>query len=453
MPDDRKLNKVAMATLLVYFIDTALDGTGRLVDFGYVSLRMILFAVACIATLYPLIKKFRRTMLNPCVLAAVIFGAVALIYAFIGLKRGYGFDNVREDFTSVMALALLPGTIATIDSREKLNKVLNVLFICALILATVFSLLYMVAPFAPEATEKLNEFLTRKIGNCAVTKTRVYYRTGIFMITGILIGLNKLKEAEGRNVLRLYLAEGLLVFGILLPVARSFWLGLAVALFIVLLLRPRDIVFYLRSGTAALIVALALVGLASLCWGEFVLLPEVIGRTVETAVTEKVDYSSLAETETGVPLDEQNVDMGDVIEEYGSDGLRNVMVSRLKYNIKKYFWTGAGLGKGIAGEGSGGKNEHMYLDFLMKLGIFGFLTFLAAYFTPVFIGLKRMLSELRTANSELAPVTCHLSPVTLYLLAGYLGIAAASYFNPYLTNPMGIMILSILAAAVSLGDG
>lgn len=458
--ENKLINKIAFAALLLYFIETTIDGTGRIVDFGFVSIQMLLFAFAFVATLPVVIKDFRRIVSNPCVVAVLVFAMFIIFSAVFGFARGNRLNNIRVDITSVLGLALLPGVLATINNSNRLIKAADTLFWAASAFSFVVLVLYCFYPcIGKEKMDVLNAAYSAGLSGDGVDRISAYFRVNALMIFFSVYGVFKLKDEYSLKWL-LYLAEASLIMLILLSMERSSCLGLLVALLVVLAVKPKDIGHYLKSGLITLGIICIFFVIASLTRGEPALFPHMFGRFSRTEIGNSFDYDAFLADEHNknkiiVPVDftdpevtvtRKELDNGKSI---GADNFRKILVQRHEYFIKKHFCLGSGLGFDMNFP-DGGKSEYMYLDFLMKLGIFGFLSFMAAYFTPVVMCFKRFHCELRTPDSELLTNACYLAPETLSLLAGYLGIATASYFEPYLTNPMGIMILCLLAASISI---
>lgn len=451
---ENKAYRFAELAILLYFIETTVDGTGRIIDFGFISIQMILFSLAFVASLYPLIKNFKAVMTNPCVIAILVFGLFAVISTCIGFKNGNQFKNIRADVTSVLGLALLPGMLATINRKEKLNRLINAVFVCISLVSVVMTLLYCFSSaIDEEAIKTANTFLGQKVSNISISGSHIYFRTHIFMIPGVLIGIVKAKEAKGNVRVGYSLLAGIMTFALIQSFERSTWLGFAIALAIMLILNPHDIGFYIKTGLCAVVAIATVICIASATRGELALIPDVLGRISGTEIGNSYSYDDYIEiimeaderdtvssNSTGEGIapalaedfsdPEVPASKKQIMPIIGSDNWRKILIQRHEYFIKKYLWTGAGYGFDM-NLTEGGKTEYMYLDFLMKMGIFGFLSFLAAFFIPCFWGRKE-------------------SYMTKGLISGYLGMAVASYFEPYLTNPMGIMVLCLLASSVTI---
>lgn len=440
---ENKAYRFAELAILLYFIETTVDGTGRIIDFGFISIQMILFSLAFVASLYPLIKNFKAVMTNPCVIAALLFGIVIVLSAFIGYRRGCSTANIRADITSVMGLALLPGTIATFIDSKMLEKDVNILFWVAAGFSAVVVVLFCLFPIiGKETVESINNLYRSGNASDGVLGHYAYFRVSALMIPMSAVGVLKLKNADNRQKPLLYFAEAAMIMLILLSIERSEFLGLAVALLIVLAVRPKDIGHYLKAGIITLAIIVAFIGLASLTRGEVALLPSIFGKMTSTEVGNSFDYAEFSSRDENSELEivEENFTDPEVVSSraklisiIGSDNLRKIMIQRHEYFIKNNLLFGTGLGFDM-NFSDGGKSEYMYLDFIMKLGIIGFVFFVLAYFMPVI---------------QCSQIAEHC-PLTTYLMAGYIGIAVVSYFEPYLTNPMGIMVLCLLASSVTI---
>ena len=459
MSDDRqnKYNRLAVISILLFIIETTIDGTGRLIDFGFVSIQMILFALACLLTLNPLLCNFKETMLNPNVIATVIFGIAVIVWTYVGFARGNESRYIRADVTSVMTFLLLPGFIATINDKRKLNTALKVFFIAASSAAVIEVLLYCMTPFLSETAIKgINTVLRRMAAS--IGSTRVEWRIASLYSVAMILGFYYMKNAGNKEKSLIYAAEACMLLSLIISLTRSKWLGFAGGCVILAVLEKKEFKRLIINGAVTLLFFGIIVGIASLCYGRIMVVPEMFGRVSKTITGTEESGKTANPNEIEYKYDGNDSEYEDlyaddlpegvidnkqaIMDALGSDNLRKIIVSRHYRLIKEYFFTGMGLGAKM-GKQWEGKSEYMYLDFLQKMGVFGFASFIAAFFLPVILFFKNLYRQ---------PGYDRDGP-TAYIISGYLSLAVVSIFNPYLTNPMGIIILLMCASAVTIDGG
>ena len=141
----------------------------------------------------------------------------------------------------------------------------------------------------------------------------------------------------------------------------------------------------------------------------------------------------------------------DIVEKANTDAvnMRKDSLAALNKNIAEHPVLGSGLGTNLDGVREDGKTEYMYQDIVMKMGLIGLVLFIVAYFIPSAIHIFR---RLKLFNQELD--WNHSMVLTSFLVSGYIGVAVTSSFNPFLTTPMGILMLIItnLSALNNTGD-
>ena len=394
-----KYGRLAMFAIILFYIETTIDGTGRLIDYGFISIQMVLFAFACVATLNPLFKDFKNAMLNPNVIVAIVFAIAVIICAYIGIKKGNEGTYIRTDITSVMTLALLPGFLATVNDSDKLKKIIKVFFVaisCAAVIQVIF---FLLCAFIDDDTIKSINIILEKTG-AAISSGRQDWRIAGLYIPGMIIGIYFLRDAKDYRRVFIYIFEACMLFGLIISLTRSKWLGLAAACLLLLLLRPKDIKKYLLNGIVTLAVFLLIVAISSFCYGELMVIPELTGRvsdTVEGVETSGKHDDQELTNELNKILEESDdedlsaEDLPDgvidnksyIMHALGSDALRKIIISRHIKGIKENFIIGEGLGMKL-GKQWEGKSEYMYLDFLQKMGIIGFITFILAFLCRYF---------------------------------------------------------------------
>ena len=115
----RVLDILALAAMALYGMECSVGSSGRWLQIGPISIRMILFALAFVLSL-PRLWQMRREVFRGKYLALLIVYALWLgICFFLGVKGGNRVSFAVADLTSLMGLALLPGFVATIATPKR----------------------------------------------------------------------------------------------------------------------------------------------------------------------------------------------------------------------------------------------------------------------------------------------------------------------------------------------
>lgn len=441
-------DRLSMIGLCLFAGECVLGASGRWLSFGPLSIRMILCMVCFFLTLPNVLRNFRRLLQNRFVQFALLFGLYLVVAAIIGWRRGNSLGFIKADITGVLALILLPGFLVTIHSRERLTRLVDIIFYCSFALGIVtVGIHYCGAFLSAQAMNSLSDWLNaHSMGGLAYLSTgmhRIYIRSQIFLQVGIFIGLYKIWNCTGRKRWLTLAAVALITFACLLTYTRGFWLGFALAAILLLILTPTYWKRYLIS--AALIGAL-LVGLFTVSWGVYgkpAAALELAGRfnpsLVSGALIPLDPTAPSSPSDATEPTDPANPDANLEALELRQETLREQ--NRL---IAQAPILGNGLGTNLDGIREDGKTEYMYHDMLMKTGIVGFLLFLLVFFLPAGLLIKRHIKGMKDRT---VLVWNSLAMHNVILAIAFVSVAITSYTNPFLTNPMGILLVMLLSAA------
>lgn len=489
-------DKLALGALSVFTLECVLGSSGRWLSFGSISIRMVLFAVCFLLTLPNVCRKYKELLKTPHIIVTVLLGAILVLAAIIGWRRGNSLSFIKADITGYMAFALLPGFLATIHNRERVTRISNLIFYGALALAAFSVFLHFYCALAESKhIIKINNWVNKHaMGGMATMTTgvqRIYFRSHMFLQVGLLLGLQKIWLHKGKIRWLLLGAEAILAFACLMTYTRGFWLGFALSALFLLILYPKQWKRYLTTMgcTAALLVVLLLFSWLSFgkptaaieivnrfnpnLIGGAVFLPDnsdttsttapaptakpneteaetEAGTEVITAPTETEAVTGPTETEAVTEPPETPTTREDKIKAQVEKSNMNSLKVRqdslrlLGKRIGDKPLFGNGLGANLDEIRDDGKVEYMYFDVLMKIGFVGFVLFCAAFFLPAFGLLKHRIREMiRRKEIHWGSLEMH----NLILLTAFLGVAITSYLNPFLLNPMGILLVMLLSAA------
>ncbi len=458
-----RMSRTAMA---LFVAEAVFGGSGRWVSFGPVSIRMLLFTATFVLS-FPLVVIHRKELLrNQYLIAAGIFGAMLIVSAAVGMRNESSRAFLWADITSFLTLALFPGFLVTVGEEPQRSRTVDILFYSAAFTGAVAFVLHILTVLVPDTTrDAINIWINaRSLGGFATLETglqRVYLKSEMFLHAGIIIGICKIRDAFGWKKRLLYFLNGLMGAALLLSFTRGLWLALAVGAVVYLILEPGCWKKFLAAGGICLAVMCLLLMGSSLLLGSNAIAAEVLNRfdisllvvtsDVAAPAEETIQPQEISGTLSEDPQPEAGFDMTFDPERKMSaeDANRNAVEIRslslqgLNTLIAQHPFLGSGLGKNLDGIRNDGKCEYMYQDILMKMGILGFAAFLAAFFLPPADYLFRAYpaSKKRALSETAVRKRWRASALT----AGYLGIAAASYTNPYLSNPAGITMLMLVA--------
>lgn len=435
-----KLNRISEILILIYLAECTLGSSGRWLEIGPISIRMVLFAACFLTTLPAVLMNIKALSRNYQILFTVIFGVYYCICALIGILNDNSFAFITADMTSMMGLALLPGFITVMGNRQSIEKAVNVIFYSAVALAAITVLLHFVLAFVSDYTiTEINIAINDKaLGGLATLATkiqRIYFKSQIFLQVAIIFGVWKIANRSVKECLGLLFCEGLLFTACILSYTRGFWLGLFVSLLIVLVSYPKQIKQYLKIAAAILIVFFVFAGISAICYRAPYILYEIANRFDPDlfVVSGSMDAPILGDS----IVDQNNL---------AAVTMRQQTLIGLKEKIVQKPLFGHGLGANLDAIRSDGKTEYMYHDILMKTGIVGLLLVILTFYGVIASHIKSSI-----ADWKINKIKCDFDSHIVrdrFLIAAYIGIAITSIFNPFLFSPMGIAVLSLVCAAI-----
>ncbi len=435
-------DKVSMVALSLFALECVLGSSGRWLSFGSISIRMVLFILCFAVTLPNVISQIRKLFSSPNVILALGLCLYLVVATVIGWKNGNSLQFIKADITSYLTLALLPGFLATVSTNKRLSWLLDMVYYGALALGVITVAIHFYLAFADHngingINDWLNDHAMGGLANLGHGVLRVYMRSQIFLQVGLLLGIRKIWTAGGCRRWLYFLAEGLLAYGCLMTYTRGFWMGFAISAVLLLILEPIHWKKYLSTVGVTLLVIIGLFLLSWLSYGRPVAAQEFVARFNPDLI------AGIAP-----PVEEPPVDLP--TEPDSSDANEAAVVIRQKSLARLYELIGEkpilgnGLGTNLDGIRTDGKVEYMYHDTFMKLGLVGFALFCGVFFLPVIALGKGHITRLKAGKDVPIDSPCMEKSM---LLAAFLGVAITSYVNPFLINPMGILLVLLMTVA------
>ncbi len=440
------IDRLAFLFLCLYTAECAVGCSGRWLSFGPLSIRMILFGCCLLLTLPRVIFQVKDLIRLPYFWILSAFALVLAVSAFIGLRNGNNPGFLFADITSLLSFALLPGILVTVNSRARLALVMKVLFYSTALLALAAVILHFaMALLSTKEIVALNDWINRMaLGGLAKMPTgvqRIYLRSQIFLQVCLLFGIWMLKSLPSKKEkILVWAGEIIMLFAFVLTYTRGFWLALA---FTAILFFALFFPYWKHCLKCAGILALSLVVLLGASWAAY--------RTPSAAVAvlERFDPSLIVIMPSRPTEEPEEPEDGDAFAQAAT--LRSETLAQQMRYIGEHPILGSGLGKNLDGLRTDGKTEYMYQDMWMKTGIIGLGLFLFSCFWPSGSLICRYWKTPKEERKRLLDWKSAFTQAVIWNLA-VLGVAITSYFNPFLTTPMGILVVLFAAAAVNLSQ-
>jgi O-antigen ligase len=418
------------AGVLFVFAELVAGSLGHLFVFPRgVSIRMVFFAIALVATALRLFRSeedrlfVRKNVLRP----EVLFLGVAVVYGFFRGLLSQPFGHVVGDANAYAFFLLLPTFLLAfkdISTRERVIPVLLGATSATAVLTLV--LLFLFTQNTPEPILRMLYKWVRDFGLGEITRApggfyRVFFQAHIWNFILYLWSAALLVRAPKQRWL--WIPAMLSAAVVFVSFSRTFWLSAALAMAIGIL-----VVVSLRT-TRPLFFRYVL----------FAFLVSALGIALPFALTRSV--SSAAVARAGAIGGEAAID--------SRFNLLPVMMGA----IGEHPLLGSGFGKSLTyvtkdprllayfpdGNYTTTAFEWGWLDFWIKMGIAGFLAF--AVFVLVIV--KKMWQMLAAAETSWLALAFFLS-IT--------GVALAHTFSPWLNHPLGIGLLLFLSGWSAVPD-
>lgn len=419
---------VTLILLTLLVAEAAFGSSGRWLVIGPLSIRTVLLG-ACLVAGLPLVWRERRHVWG----AGIVWVTALFLLTLAGSASwAYHVGNaptfIVNDLTTFSALLLVPTVVALRLSADEVGRLLTVLFASATALATATLAIHVLIPWGIlDAAATANWLAHRSLGGLADVGGelyRIYFRSQIMFIPALFIGLYRAACAPRHRMIWLA-GSSVLATGLVVSLSRSLWIGFVVAFVVAVVWCSRDIVAILRAAALVAVGAAVLMCFSTAVYG---------GPDLANAAVDRLDSSKIV-----VGPGPEEVPVSDL-----GDGDAKAVQSRgdtlglTRDQVRERPLTGWGIGHNLDSIRADGRTEYMYWDMLMKLGLIGMVPFLLTFaWIPVaMLGRGRLFGYASDARM---------------LAAGLIGVAVASYFNPFLNSTLGISVLLLLVAATSAG--
>lgn len=471
---------------LVLYFECAIGSSGRWLDFGYISLRMILFTGAFIFSLPMVLKSLKLLFQDRIILTNMVF----FLYVVFNSVLGFIYQNnpgfVRSDLTGFLFIVVLPGLVCNFNTRVKIEMIIKTIVIGSTVLAVITLFLHYLSPLLN--VDEIDNYLTSyDIGFMGILGQdiyRIFFRSSIFNSASIFF-LFYLFCFEQDKKKRLLYTAGIVLnsYAVLLCYTRAIWIGVFISLIVFLIMAKSHFKQMLKAFIQVVVGFSLLLSTSYAIYGNFGVVTQGIGRIYNSAniipdakvtgsenqdiakiSSEDIDQSSVqpkSEPSVSRPVEKNDVNDNNQVEKAdetlttdeqatdndktsanGMSGSENAQykadimrVESIKYSFELFAQKpifGQGLGKNLDDLRKDGKTEFTYLDLLMKLGVVG----MVIYVIP-FVLLNVQYFKCRKQSTRQGKLLADTSMAALSL------VLIVSIFNPYVTNPLGLSIYCI----------
>lgn len=431
------MNKFEKILLTVFFIELFVGGGGRLIDFGFVSIRQALFLLLILVYLVRIIKDkaiFNKDVNTFLRFNPVTIGVYALIGWFvvsciIGLVNGHPLGAIVTDFFRVSFFAVyFPLAYYISKERFSLARIITLLKYSALTVAifTITISLLGKTIFASNFGEFYN-FMNWIMNDDLFFRpsNSVFYKSHFFVLIGLILSLNDLLNKKYSKLDLI-----LVIFGgisIIWSETRGFLLAFMLSILMIIVFDVRVIIDPIKGLVN---------NLQKLAQSKQFLKKFAISLVVMVSVPFLYEHMTLERFET-TSSDQAQSDYRNEheVDEEVNDVSVNSRIEFIRASKDilmqpKNLIVGTGYGTEIAGRITG--IEMSFLDILVEQGmiglaIWGFL-FLMVYY-----------------NYHIAYNKGHkLTNLDISLMAAFMGILLLTNINPFINNPIGISFFLVL---------
>ena len=440
MGEDYLMNKFEKIWLTAFFIELFAGGGGRLIDFGFISIRQILFIGLLLIYLVRVVKekavfdKRRNTFLQVTPVAIGIYLILGwfIISSLIGLVHHHPLEAVASDFLRVIFFVVyFPLVYFLSKNRFPIENVITILKKCALVVAvfTIIVTLLGKTVFVNNFDEFYN-FMNKIMHDDLFFRPSngVFYKSHFFVLVALVLSLNGVLNKKFTKIDIAMIILG--TVSIIWSETRGFLLALILSLLLIILFDLKVIVDPIKGFAHKMQIIVK----SQQFLKKFAILLLII-----IAVPNIYNYMTIARFQT-VKVEEptstsnnQKVVKQEVNDESVNARMKFIVASKDILVHPENLIIGSGYGTTIAGRITG--IEMSFLDILVEQGLIG----LATWFFLFLLVYINYYSAYKKGEK--------FSSLDISLLSVFMGILLLTNINPFINNPIGISFLIILLIA------
>ena len=421
----------------IFILDNALLGGGKLLAYRGFSLRNLIALVLFVVQIPIVIKNRDLLRSNIFICWLITFLIVFTVGAIRGLLSGNSVQLIAYDVRMYAYITLLPIFMLVVNNKSRISIIFKSIFIISTLLSCFSLILQIIFVYFPEFASHIYNWNNVSMlgiitpGNKNVY--RIFMKSMPYSYFAINYGIyHMLHEKRKRKALGYGFVVSINVAAIFLSFTRSIYLGMIFTVFLYLSSFYKVIiqkklflrVFTIVATSILIIMLLAVINNAN--YFEYAFTRISITNISLPEHQENVDTAPL-------PSDifEDEIPMNDTVL---SDSIRAVSISELVQGIKSKPTFGYGLGYRTE---SRIHQEFAYLDLTVKLGVIGCVLYILPLIS---MGMKLITNKTKQCND------------CLELYTALAGTAVTHFFNPYLSNSIGISMYILMIAVYKYFD-
>jgi hypothetical protein len=430
------MNRFEKILLTVFFLEIFIGGGGRLIEFGPLSIRQVLFMLLLVTFFIRIVReraifnKEINTLLNFNMVSVAIYALLIsfVISSVIGYLNQHSISVIVMDFFRVSFFLLyFPLAYYISDKRFSKKDIVNILKYSALIVA----LFTIVVTVLGKTIFSHNfgvyyEFINKYTKGDLFFRpsNSVFHKSHFFVLIGLVISLNALlsKKYSKIDILNVIFCSISLIWS----ETRGFLLAFMVAMMFIIFLDIKMVTDHIK-GIVNKVRAIPK--------NKMIFKKMLITLLLVIAVPFLYKYMTLerfgVDTSQQIeqPVDEENVN--EEINDVSVNARMDFILDSL--NILKdpvNLIIGTGYGQEIAGRVNG--IEMSFLDILVEQGLIG-LSIWGSLFLLTFLNYHVHYK-----------IKGQITTLDVSLLAAFVGALLLTNINPFINNPIGISFFLIL---------
>ena len=422
------MNKFEKILVTLFLIELFVGGGGRIIDFGFLSIRQVFFIGLILTFIFRIIKNkaykdhsvntFIRW--NPVSIGVYVLMGWFFVSAVIGYANGNAPSIIAMDFLRVAFFAAyFPLAYYVSEERFTKARIIAMLKYCAFGVAVFTIVLALLGKTIFSGNFDAFQHFWKSIMNDDLLFRRshsVFYKSHFYVFVGLVLSLNAvLSKKFGKiDVLNIIFCS----ISIFWSDTRGFSIALMVSLLMILIIDIKIITDPIKGFAAK--------------FHSFFNHSQLIKKTIILLLI-TISVPFLYQYMTSVRFDPETI--SDNKSEFNDPSV-NVRLEFMKeakdtlLNNPNYLIFGTGYGEEIAGRVTG--LEMSFLDILVEQGAIGLAAWLYLCFIVIwnyYKGYKRS-SELHTDDISLIGV--------------FVGVILLTNINPFLNNPIGIVFFLLV---------
>nr|WP_295972279.1 O-antigen ligase family protein [uncultured Bacillus sp.] len=433
------MNRFEKILLTVFFVEIFIGGGGRLIDFGLVSIRQVLFLLLLGTFIFRIIKEkaiFNKEIntffrFNPVSIGIYVLIAWFCVSSLVGFINGNPLGAIVTDFLRVSYIVLFfPLAYYIAKDRFPLQRIITLLKYSAIVVS-IFTITVSILGKTIFAADFYHfwKFMNTIMNDDLFFRpsNSVFYKSHFFVLIGIILAFNDLLHKKYSKLNTVLIIVGSI--SVLWSETRGFLLAFMVSIIMIILFDIKIIVDPIKGFAnkckqllktkdfiKRLVISLLVIMVVPFLFENMTL--ERFG----TDVTQSHKYSDDEKKDKKYKEEVDDVSVNKRME-FIEDSIH--ILSKPANLI-----IGTGYGSEIAGRITG--IEMSFLDILVEQGIIGLAIwgclFLIVYYN-YHVSYKR---GQRVSSLDVA------------LLAAFMGVLLLTNINPFINNPIGISFFLVL---------